>query len=216
MDFVKAAFFEPSTIGLHGLFCAGYQGGAHVAILGGGTIGLFTMQWARLLGAQSVSVFDLSDARHASDKRMGADRVYNTSKEGFLEEAVAAAGGEGFGFVFETAGQNATMALAFEAAANRASVCFIGTSSRDLQFPWKQFEKMNRKEFRLTGSWMSYSAPFPGREWRMTADYLSDGRLALDDALVWKRFPMSEAAEAFALYENPGQVGGKIMLVNED
>jgi L-iditol 2-dehydrogenase len=216
VDFVRAAFFEPSTVGLHGLFCAGYQGGEHVAILGGGTIGLFTMLWARLLGAKSVSVFDISDARLSLAKKMGADRVYNTAREDFLEEALAETGGEGFPFVFETAGQNATMSLAFDAAANRASVCFIGTSSRDLQFPWKQFEKMNRKEFRLTGSWMSYSAPFPGREWQMTAEYLGSGRLTLDDALVWKKFPMSEAAKAFSLYETPGAVGGKIMLVNEE
>ena len=41
------------------------------------------------------------------------------------------------------------------------------------------FENMNRKEFRLTGSWMSYSAPFPGSEWSDTAYYLQPVSLNL-------------------------------------
>lgn len=56
------------------------------------------------------------------------------------------------------------MSLAFDLAANKASLCFIGTSSKDLNFERQQFEQMNRKEFTLTGSWMSYSAPSPGGE----------------------------------------------------
>jgi L-iditol 2-dehydrogenase len=74
---------------------------------------------------------------------------------------------------------------------------------------------MNRKEFRLTGSWMSYSAPFPGREWALTAAYLAAGQLKFDRELIFRAFPMSEAAEAFSLFETPGQVHGKIMLLND-
>lgn len=216
VSFLQSAFFEPATVGLHGIKCAGYRGGESVAILGGGTVGLFTMQWAKILGARRVVVFDISDARLDLAKRLGADECINTAAPDFLRDAIHLTGGKGFGFVFETAGQNATMNMAFDLAANKASVCFIGTSSRDLNFSWKQFEKMNRKEFRLTGSWMSYSAPFPGDEWTMTAEYFSDGQLKFDEALVYKKFPMSQAADAFRLFKIPGEVKGKLMLVNED
>lgn len=215
VDFAKAAFFEPSTVALHGLKTINYRGGEHVAVLGGGTIGLFTVQWAKLLGARSVTVFDISDTRLAIAKKTGADAVINTAQADFLEKAKEITGGKGFGFVFETAGQNATMDIAFDVAANKAGVCFIGTSSKDLTFSWKQFEKMNRKEFLLTGSWMSYSAPFPGEEWTMTAEYLSNGRLQVDDSFIYKKFPMKEAADAFAMYLTPGAVKGKLMLINE-
>jgi L-iditol 2-dehydrogenase len=214
VPFEQGAFFEPSTVALHGLECADYRGGEDVAILGGGTIGLFTMQWAKILGAKRTVVFDLGDERLALAKKLGADETINTQTEGCLSRAMELTGGKGYGFVFETAGQNATMNLAFEVAAGRAGVCFIGTSSKDLSFDWKRFEKMNRKEFRLTGSWMSYSAPFPGREWTMTAEYFGNGKLRYDPALVYGTFPMSEAADAFRLYKIPGAVKGKLMLVN--
>ena len=51
---VITAFFEPSTVALHGLRCADFKGGEDVAILGGGTIGLFTAQWAKILGAKRM------------------------------------------------------------------------------------------------------------------------------------------------------------------
>lgn len=78
-----------------------------------------------------------------------------------------------------------------------------------------QWENMNRKEFLLTGNWMSYSAPFPGEEWSLTAHYFSTGALKFDPAFIFRTYPMSRAAEAFALYKDPSQVHGKIMLVNE-
>ena len=73
----------------------------------------------------------------------------------------------------------------------------------------------SRKEFRLTGSWMSYSAPFPGREWALTAHYFATGQLRFDESLVFKKFPLSKAREAFELFKNPASVGGKILLMNE-
>ncbi len=87
--------------------------------------------------------------------RMGADAVINTTKENYMEEAMAITGGKGYEYVFETAGQVPTMHMAFELAANKAHVCFIGTPHADLTFTPKQWENMNRKEFKLTGSWMS-------------------------------------------------------------
>ena len=215
VDFVQAAFFEPSTVALHGLIVNGYHGGEYTAVLGGGTIGLFTMQWAKILGARKVVVFDISEDRLRLAEKLGADAVINTSEDGFMERAVELTGGKGYGFVFETAGQNATMNMAFEAASNKARLCFIGTSSRDLQFDWKLFEKMNRKEFLLTGSWMSYSAPFPGKEWTMTADYFSSGILKFDPEIVYREFLMKDAAEAFKLFLTPGAVKGKLMLINQ-
>ena len=108
------------------------------------------------------------------------------------------------------------MRMAFELAANKAHVCFIGTPHVDLTFTPAQWENMNRKEFKLTGSWMSYSAPFPGKEWEMTAHYLSTGQLKIVEDFVYKKIPMSQAQEAFQMFKTPGLVSGKILLVNED
>ena len=216
ISFEQGAMFEPSTVALHGLKLNDYKGGEYVAVLGGGTIGIFTAQWAKIFGAKKVVVFDISDERLALAKRMGADEVVNTLKENYMEEAKAITGGKGYGYVFETAGQVPTMHMAFELAGNKSNVCFIGTPHVDLTFTPKMWENMNRKEFKLTGSWMSYSAPFPGKEWELTAHYFATGQLKYDPEFVYKKIPMSQAQEAFQLFKTPGLVKGRILLVNED
>ena len=55
-----AAFFEPSTVAIHALYQANYNGGGTVAVLGGGNIGLFTLQWLKIFGADKVVVIDQS------------------------------------------------------------------------------------------------------------------------------------------------------------
>lgn len=208
ISFEQGAFFEPSTVALHGINCADYKGGGDVAILGGGTIGLFTMQWAKIFGAKTVTVFDISDNRLKLAKKLGADFIVNTINEQPQKDK--------YSFVYETAGQVATMQLAFEIASNKASVCFIGTPHQDMTFTPKLWENMNRKEFKLTGSWMSYSAPFPGDEWTLTAHYFKTGQLKFDDSLIFKKLPMSQINDAFMLYKDPKAIGGKILLYNEE
>jgi len=205
ISFEQGAFFEPSTVALHGIRLNDYTGGHDVAVIGGGTIGIFTAQWAKIFGAKSVTVFDISDERLKLAKKLGADYVVNTSKEQpeFCK----------YKYVFETAGQPAAMHTAFEVAGNKANVCFIGTPHEDLTFTPKLWENMNRKEFKLTGSWMSYSAPFPGEEWTLTAHYFAAGQLKFDDDLIFKRFPLSEIDKAFELYKQ-GNVSGKVLLYN--
>lgn len=207
VSFEQGAFFEPATVALHGIRCANYVGGKDVAILGGGTVGLFTMQWTKIFGAKSVTVFDISDARLELAKKLGADYVVNSTRE-------SPESGK-YGFVFETAGQTSTILTAFEIAANKASICCIGTPHKDLTFTPRQWENMNRKEFRLTGSWMSYSAPFPGEEWELTAHFFQTGQLRFDQSLIFRKFHLSRLQDAFQLYKTPGAVGGKILICTE-
>ncbi|MGI6200365.1 MAG: galactitol-1-phosphate 5-dehydrogenase [Christensenellales bacterium] len=216
VSFEQGALIEPATVGLHGLFCAGYTGGEHVAVLGGGTIGLLTAQWARIMGARQVTVLDLDEKRLAVCREVGADHTVCTRQEGYLERAMALTGGKGFGAVFECAGAEATMNMAFHLAAPKAKVCFIGTTQKAVTFTPKTLELMNRKEFTLTGSWMSFSAPFPGREWALTAHYFATGQLKLTDSMIHRKLPLSAIGEGFDLFKTPGGVGGKVLFLNED
>ncbi len=214
ISFEQGAMFEPSTVALHGVMQNDYRGGGTVAILGGGTIGIFTMQWVKLLGAKTVAVFDIVEERLKLAEKLGADGTVNTQNENFIEAANQLSGLAGFDYVFETAGVTATMKLAFKLAANKAHVCFVGTPTKELSFAPEEWENLNRKEMRITGSWMSYSAPYPGREWIMTAEYYASGRLKFDEGLIGSRVPMSKAQEAFQMFKTPGAVKGKILLIN--
>ena len=215
VSFEQGAFFEPATVALHGLLRLNYQGGGCVAVLGGGTIGMMTLQWAKIFGAKKVVVFDIVEERLALGKRLGADAGINTLEEGFMDRAMELTGGRGFDYVYETAGNTITMKMAFRLAANKAGVCFIGTPTKELSFTVDEWECMNRKEFTLTGSWMSYSAPFPGKEWELTSYYFSTGQLKFDESFIYRKVPLSQIAEAFEWYKTPGTVKGKILIDSE-
>lgn len=215
VSFEQGAFFEPATVALHGLQRLDYKGGKRVAILGGGTIGMFVMQWAKIFGAKELVVFDIADERLALGMRLGATAGINTLNEDYMKQAMALTDEKGFDYVFETAGNTITMKMAFELAANKAQVCFVGTPTKELTFTVKEWENINRKEFTLTGSWMSYSAPFPGQEWDNVAHYFKTGDLKFDDSFIFKKIPLSRIAEAFEMYKTPGMVKGKIIIDSE-
>lgn len=215
VSFEQGAFFEPATVALHGLERVPYVGGKTVAILGGGTVGMFTMQFAKIYGAKEVVVFDIIDERLELGKRLGATGGINTKDKDFMDQAMAVTGGRGFDYVFETAGNTITMQMAFDLAANRANICFIGTPKKELTFTVNQWEEMNRKEFTMTGSWMSYSAPFPGHEWENVAHFFKTGQLKFDDSFIYKKVPLSKLAEAFEWFKTPGLVKGKVLVNSE-
>lgn len=215
VSFEQGAFFEPATVALHGLLRVPYEGGKTVAVLGGGTIGMFVMQWAKIFGAREAVVFDIAQERLDLGMRLGATAGINTLEKDFMKKAMELTDGKGFDYVFETAGNTVTMKMAFELAANKANVCFVGTPTRELTFSVQEWENINRKEFFLTGSWMSYSAPFPGKEWKLVPHYFRTGELKFDDSFIFKKIPLSRIAEAFELFKTPGTVKGKILIDSE-
>ena len=113
VSFEKGAFFEPATVALHGLERTDFKGGRTVAILGGGTVGLLTMQWAKIFGAKKVVVFDIVEERLELGKRLGATAGINTMKEGYLEQAREITEGRGFDYIFETGTGNIRMTTCF-------------------------------------------------------------------------------------------------------
>ncbi len=210
-----AALFEPCTVSLHGLKVAKYEGGKTVAILGCGTIGLFALEWAKIFGAKKIVAFDIESVPLATAQRVGADAVINTLDSDFKEKALAETDGNGFDYVFETAGSVPTIKMAFDLAANKATVGFIGTPIKDITFTKQQWENINRKELTLTGSWMSGGdAPFPGNDWKLAAHYIANGQMIIDPKMVFKKFKLQNAYEAFQTIKKSG-ITGRVLLIND-
>ena len=139
----------------------------------------------------------------------------NTLDKDYRKQALALTDGRGYDYLFETAGATPTMKMAFDLAANKAQICFIGTPKKEISFTVDEWECINRKEFTMTGSWMSYSAPFPGHEWTLTVEAYATGMIKFDEGLIFKKFPLSKIDEAFDLYRTPGAVKGKILIDSE-
>jgi len=213
-SFEEAALIEPASVALHGLLCADYRGGNTVAIVGAGTIGLFAAQWADIMGASKVVFLDVDDDRLALAKEITGFDGINTLKNKASDAAKEFTNGFGFDYVFATSGAPASYLTCLEVTANKAHVCFIGTPTGNVSFTAGEWELLNRRELTLTGSWMSYTSPFPGKAWTMCAEYLSNGKLKCDKRMIHQVFDLKDCKEAFDCYKNPSSVKGRIMLVN--
>jgi L-iditol 2-dehydrogenase len=215
LSFEEGSFLEPTTVALHALRHMNFMPGENVIILGMGTIGLLTLQCVKIFGAKSVTVVDIDETKLQLARKFGADHCIDPQRQGLMETASRITNKRGYEIVLETAGSTVTMVQSFELAAGKANICFIGTPHEDLTFDHKIFEKMNRKEFRLTGSWMSYSAPFPGREWELAAQFLNNGQVKVKE-MIDRKVPLERAGEIFELYKKPGAIKGKVLFTNSD
>ncbi|MBQ8459726.1 galactitol-1-phosphate 5-dehydrogenase [bacterium] len=213
ITFEQGALFEPSTVALHALYQNNYKPNGYVAVIGGGTIGVFALQWAKILGCKKVVVFGRDKKHLELATKLGADFVISTLDENFYEQAMTQTEGKGFDYVFETAGSTTTIKYAFQLGAKKSHICMVGTPTSELTFSVKEWEQLNRKEFYLTGSWMSYSAPFPGKEWEMTEKYFANGELKFVDEMFFKKFLLSQAQDAFNLFADKNiKVKGRVLL----
>lgn len=210
-----AAFFEPATVAIHGLYQTDYKDGGTVAILGGGNIGLFLLQWIKIFGAKKVVVIDIDHDRLKDSVELKADAVVALCDDDYNEQLNALTEGRGFDYVFVSTGSVDAMKTAFEIAGNKAHLCFIGTPTKDMTFSIREWENLNRKEFYLTGSWMSYSKEFPGNEWKLTDEHFAKGDLKVTDSMIFAQFPLEKTMEAFNLFTIPGKVKGKVQIIDK-
>lgn len=73
-----AALVEPFAVGLHGASAAEIGPGDHVLVVGAGGVGLTTAAWARVLGAERVTVADPDPARRLAATSVGATDVLDS------------------------------------------------------------------------------------------------------------------------------------------
>ncbi|MGE5607093.1 MAG: galactitol-1-phosphate 5-dehydrogenase [Bacteroidota bacterium] len=211
VTFEQGAFFEPTTVALHGLFVMGFRGGGDVAVIGAGTIGLLALQCARTLGAKRIFAFDIDHHKLRLASEYGADYCINTRDPDFKKLAMELTSGRGFEMVVESAGVEFTEKLSLEIAGNKGNVMFIGTPSKNIFLTPREFEFINRKELTVRGSWMSYSAPFPGKEWELAGYYFQQGKIQCRE-LIDRIIPLADIDKAFQDLAIPGKVTGKILL----
>lgn len=179
-----AAMMDPSAIALHAIYrttlgknephTVGAEtktDGPRVAVIGAGPIGLFAVQWARLLGASEVLAVDISVEKAEMAREAGATMTAVNDEEA-LEHA-----GAGFDVIIESAGVPSTIALAAKLTARHGEAAFIGIPHKPVELDKATFSHFLRREATLHGSWNSFSSPFPGREWVESAAAFADGRL---------------------------------------
>jgi len=212
VDFIKGATFEPSSVALHALKLVDFKPGSTAAVVGCGMIGNLVLEWCRIYGGKDVTAVGRSESGLAGAKALNIEHILSTKDEDFKAKADDITNGRGFDYVFDCAGTTDGMKTAMDIAGNRGTVCYVSTPKKEITFSVPEWERINRKELTVTGTWMSYSNPFPGDEWTETAEHYAKGDLVLVPEMLHKTFPLEDVRKAFDEYKTPGNVKGRIIL----
>lgn len=204
VEYSGAAITEPAAVSLHGLFLAGLAAGQSLTVFGCGTLGLLCIQLAKVMGVINIAAIDISESKLERAKALGADVCFNSSKKDW-KIAFAKAFSDGCDVAAETAGTPLTQMEIIGLVKKAGTVVYLGTAHHDVVLPPEVFERIVRGELKLIGSWNSYSAPYPGREWHTVLKWLSEGKLDFR-AMITRHITLEELpgvmAEPAKLREN--------------
>ena len=164
-----AAMADPASIALHAIWKAPISVGQTGGVVGCGPIGLFAIQWMRLMGVTTVVAVDVSEAKLDQAREAGATHA-------FLSHAPTI-DAPPCDLVIEAAGHPATANLAIRLAGPGGHVAFIGIPTTEIALAQTSFQHLLRQEISLHGSWNSFGAPFPGRQWTAALEGLGSGAL---------------------------------------
>lgn len=197
LGYEEASFVEPSAVVLHGLDQVSIKAGSSVAVVGCGTIGQLALQWARIYGAGKVYAFDTESKKLDVALLAGADAAFNVTTTDYAQRFADITGGRGADLVIESSGNANGIVNAMNFARKGGTVLLMGIPYGDVAFDRSSFEKIIRNELQVRGSWNSLSAPFPGREWETSLEYMKKGKLNLS-ILITHRISLEDVPDVLA------------------
>ena len=100
--------------------------GDNVLILGAGTVGLLTVQTARLSGADKIIAVEVNDYRAKLALELGADAVFRPDDPALRQHIARLTGGRGVQVAIECVGKSESPALALELVEKGGRVVLVG------------------------------------------------------------------------------------------
>lgn len=126
LSYTAGALVEPFSVAYSATRAAGgLDPSDHVAVIGGGPIGLLCAAAAAAHNA-TVTLVEPQHSRRAKALDLGARHALDPGAHDFADAVASVTSGRGFDVVLEAAGAPAAMASALELAAHSARVVFIG------------------------------------------------------------------------------------------
>ena len=190
----KAVIAEPLANIVHLFRIATPTPFFRMGIVGGGTMGSLALLAAKRLGVREILVQDLSDARLAVARKMGASAALNVSSEEGRAEARRIAG-NGFDLMLDASGVGAARQAAFDLCRPGGTVVLLGMGAEKSEI---DFVTSIRKEHRVVMSFAYTPADFERSLALLTAGEIDLTPWTLEMAL-------EQGQEAFdRITTNPG------------
>ena len=192
LSMADGALVEPMAVSLYGVRKSGIQPGDRVLVLGGGTVALYAIYWAKRLGAGKIVAMSRSDRRKDLVLEMGADAFVHYG-DNEIGEVIEVLGGSPH-IVYECVGSTGMMSKAVMHAALYGKVVSLGfCTSPDPVMPAMASYKCATIQF-LVGYTM--------RDFEYVADQMDKGH-ADPKALITSIVPLVDLPATFDTLRGP-------------
>ena len=202
VSFRSAAMVEPFSVALHSVRRAKVEVGSRAAIVGGGTIGLCTLQALRACGVVDVFVIEKSSAKRKFAEDLGASAFIQAEISDPRHAISDLTDGMGVDYTFECVGSGAALATALSVTRPGGTVCLTGVIPHPTEFNWND---LLRDEKTVTTT-NAYDDEFP-----IVIAMLNDGRLKAEP-LISQTFPLQEAWSNLTHFEEAGRANIKMLI----
>jgi propanol-preferring alcohol dehydrogenase len=176
--------------------------GTTVALIGVGGVGLHALQMARLAGGWVVAV-DVSEARLALAKSLGADAVVDARGGPFHEAVRRLTDGQGVDVVLEFVANEQTLPSSYQSLKRAGRLVFVGYTPQ-LPLPVMPHELV-RNEFEIVGSRANTK-----QELQETMDLVARGRIK---PIVDRVIPLADIEEAFEALREGRPLGRNVLAI---
>ncbi len=208
-----ASMTEPAAVALHAVKRAGGSlVGESVVVFGAGPIGLMTAQWARMMGARQVILFDLVAEKLALAKKLGFALAMDPRDGDPVERVRQLTDGQGAEVCIEAAGVPITLCQAIDAARVGGRVVILGNPSADVTLAASLISQAMRKELDILGTWnSSFSALGNNDDWRAVLTAVAAGAIDLD-ALVTHKVSIENSFDAMRMMRDRREFFSKVLI----
>jgi 2-desacetyl-2-hydroxyethyl bacteriochlorophyllide A dehydrogenase len=189
LDDNTAALIEPLSTPVHAVRLAGDVAGRSVAILGAGTIGMFTLAVLRAHGAGRIVSTDPNLAKRQRAEALGADVTIDARAPDVTGQVREALGGSA-DIVFDCVAIQSSVDQAIAIADKGGTVMVVGVPAREVTVP---LPIVQDHQIRIQGS-----ATYLPEDYAESADLLGRGTIRTADFVTATR-PLAQVAEAFEL-----------------
>jgi len=190
LSYDAGAFAEPLAVALHAFGVSrGLTPACETAfVAGAGTIGLLIAAVLLGLGVETVVVSDVSDARLAVARAVGAKAVLNPAREDVQERVRALTAGRGVDVSFEAVGISATVGQTLAVVRDGGTVVWVGNNQRMIEV---DMQAVVTRELSVLGSYGLGDVDFAE-----ALAWLSAGRVETE-TLTSRRVPLEGSAGLF-------------------
>ncbi len=150
----EAALVEPTAIAIHCVDRAEIKPGQIVLVIGGGTIGLLTMQVAKASGAGLIILSEPVAFKREVALKVGADRVVDPFKEDLPKVVKELTDGRGVDICIEAVGSPKAIEGAFDLIRDRGRLVIVGWPPATSTITISPFP-IYRRELEIRGSFFS-------------------------------------------------------------